>query len=66
MLDIKIATLYKNNGDRSNCSNYRGISHLSIVGKLNARIILVRLQNWPSAAIQSPSVASGQNVLLLT
>ena len=39
-----IVTLYKNNGDRSDCNNYRGISLLSIIGKLYARILLHRLQ----------------------
>lgn len=39
-----IVTLYKNKGDRSDCNNYRGISLLSIVGKLFARLVLNRLQ----------------------
>ena len=43
--DANIVTLYKNKGDRSDCNNYyRGISLLSIVGKLFARITLKRLQ----------------------
>ena len=44
MRDPKIVTLYKNKGERSDCNNYRGISLLSIVGKVFARVILVRLQ----------------------
>ena len=44
MRDCNIVTLYKNKGDRSDCNNYRGISLLSIVGKLFARIALNRLQ----------------------
>ncbi|KAL7879699.1 hypothetical protein SRHO_G00019530 [Serrasalmus rhombeus] len=36
--------LYKNKGDRSDCNNYRGISLLSTVGKLYARVLLVHLQ----------------------
>ncbi|KAL8601071.1 hypothetical protein ACOMHN_040772 [Nucella lapillus] len=44
MRDDKIVTLYKNKGDRSDCNNYRDISLLSILGKLNARVMLVRLQ----------------------
>ena len=42
--DSKIITLYKNKGERSDCNNYRGISLLSIVGKVFARVILIRLQ----------------------
>ena len=44
MRNANIITLYKNKGDFSDCNNYRGISILSIVGKLFARIILRRLQ----------------------
>ena len=44
MRDAKIVTLYKNKGDRSDCNSYRGISLLSIVGKVFARVILARLQ----------------------
>jgi len=41
MRDVNIVTLYKNKGDRSN--NYRGISLLSVVGKIFARVALKRL-----------------------
>ena len=44
MRDSKIITLYKNKGERSDCNNYRGISLLSIVGKVFARVVLKRLQ----------------------
>ena len=44
MRGAKIVTLYKNKGDRSDCNNYRGISLLSIVGKVFARVVLSRLQ----------------------
>ena len=44
MRDAKIVTLYKNKGDRRDCNNYRGISLLSVVGKLYARVVLLRLQ----------------------
>ena len=39
----KIITLYKNKGEKSDCNNYRGISFLCIVGKVFARVILIRL-----------------------
>ena len=44
MRNAKIVTLYKNRGDRSDCNNYRGISLLSTVGKVFARVVLSRLQ----------------------
>ena len=44
MRDASIVTLYKNKGDRSDCNSYRGISLLSIVGKIFARVALPRLQ----------------------
>ncbi|KAK2142355.1 hypothetical protein NP493_4917g00000 [Ridgeia piscesae] len=40
--DASIVTIYKK-GDRTNCGNYRGISLLSIAGKIFARIVLNRL-----------------------
>nr|KAG5691627.1 hypothetical protein BaRGS_023798 [Batillaria attramentaria] len=48
MRDATIVTLYKNKGDRSDCNNYRGISLLSIVGKVFARVVLARLQSLAS------------------
>ena len=45
MRDSKIITLYKNKGERNHCNNYRGISLLSIVGRVFApRVIRIRLQ----------------------
>ena len=44
MRDAKIVTLYKNKGERSDCNNYRGISLLSTVGKVYARVMLARLR----------------------
>ena len=44
MRDSKIITIYKNKVERNDCNNYRGISLRSIVGKVFARVILIRLQ----------------------
>ena len=44
MREATITALYKNKGDLSDFSNYRGISLLSIVGKVYARVVLNRLQ----------------------
>ena len=44
MRDAKVVTLYKNKGDRGDCTNYRGISLLSVDGKVFARVVLKRLQ----------------------
>ena len=41
--DANIVHLYKNKGDKSACDNHRGISLLSIAGKLLARVLLNRL-----------------------
>ena len=43
-IDPNITILYKK-GDRSHCGNYRGISLLSVVGRVFADIILQRLKN---------------------
>lgn len=44
MRDRNIATLYKSKRDRSDYNTYRGISLLSIVGKVFPRVVLNRLQ----------------------
>ena len=41
--DANIIHLYKNKGDRASCDNHRGISLLSIAGKIMARVILNRI-----------------------
>jgi hypothetical protein len=39
-----IVPLYKGKGEKGNCSNYRGISLLSVVGKLYAGILVERVR----------------------
>ena len=41
--DASIVTIFKRKGDRSECGNHRGISLLSIAGKILARLMLNRL-----------------------
>lgn len=48
MHDTKIVTLYKKKRDRSDCKKYRGISFLSVVGEVFARVVLIRLQSLVS------------------
>ena len=43
MRDANIVTLYKNKCDRSDCNTYRGISRLSVVGKVFDCVALTRL-----------------------
>ena len=43
MQDAVIVSLYKNEGEKSDYSNYRGITLLSIAGKILARVLLNRL-----------------------
>ena len=40
--DALIVALYKNEGSKADCGNYRGISLLSMAGKIFARIVLNR------------------------
>ena len=44
--DARIVHLYKGKGDKSSCDNYRGISLLSIAGKIMAKVILNRLNSY--------------------
>ena len=44
MRDVSIDTLYKNKGDRGDCNNYHGISLLNMVGKLFAKVVLLKQQ----------------------
>ena len=40
LCDAVINTLYKNNGENCDCSDYRGITILFIAGKVPARVLL--------------------------
>lgn len=54
--DASIVALYKNKGSRASCGNYRGISLLSIAGKILARVLLNRLL----ASISEPNLPESQ------
>ena len=43
MRDANVVTLYKYKGDRRDYNNYRGITLLSVVWKVFARVALTRL-----------------------
>ena len=49
--DAVIVSLYKNKGEKSDCSNYRGITLISIAGKFLARVLLNRLT--PTIALEN-------------
>ena len=58
MRDAKIITLFKNKGERSDCNNNRGISLLSVIGKVFGKVILIRLQKlaervYPESQLES-------------
>ena len=45
-------SLYKEKGDKCECSNSRGISSLSVVGKLFGRVLIKRVRAGTECAIQ--------------
>ena len=53
--DASIVSLFKNKGKRSLCDNYRGISLLSVAGKILARVILSRLNHHLTDLVYSES-----------
>ena len=46
-----IVPLYKGKGNRTECKNYRGISLLSVVGKIYARILVDRVRRVTGSLI---------------
>ena len=46
-----IVPLYKGNGDKCECSNSRGISLLSVVGKIYCRVLIKRFRAGTECAI---------------
>ena len=66
MRDANIVTVYKNKGDRSDCDNYSGISLLNIVGKLFAKVVLIKLRVLAERIYQSLSADLGQKGQPLT
>ena len=46
-----IVPIYKGKGDRCECSNYRGISLLSVVGKVYGRVMIERIMVGTDAAV---------------
>ena len=54
--DATVVSLYKNKGSKSDCGNYRGVSLLSVAGKILARVVLNRL----ISAVSEPSLPESQ------
>ena len=46
-----VVPLYKGKGDRLDCKNYRGISLLSIPGKVYGRILIERVRDMTEGMI---------------
>ena len=49
--DVLIIPIYKNKGDHKDCGNYRGISLLSVAGKILAKVVQNRLSTVAEAAL---------------
>ena len=47
-----IVPIYKGKGDKRECGNYRGISLLSVVGKLFGRILIKRIREGTEGALK--------------
>ena len=55
--DALIVSLYKKKGSKSDCGSYRGISLLSVAGKIFARVILNRLITVSEQTLQEAQCA---------
>ena len=60
--DAVIITLYKNKREKSECSNYRRINLLFIVGKIVARVLLNRTHYCRRTPPKEPMWFQGQSV----
>ena len=49
--DATIVTIYKRKGSHQDCNNYRGISLLSIVGKVMSRVVVIRLSAFAESVV---------------
>ena len=54
--DASIVTIFKK-GSRTECGNYRGISLLSIAGKILAKVLVNRLQPLSESAVSDQDEA---------
>ena len=57
--DATIVHIYKNKGNRQSCDNHRGISLLSIAGKILARVLLNRLSKHLETSALFPESQCG-------
>ena len=55
-----IVPLYKGKGDKCECSNSRGISLLSVVGKLFGRVLIKRVRAGTECAIGEEQCGLGR------
>ena len=56
--DAIVVSIYKNKGPRNDCNSYRGISLLSVVGKVLGRILVNRISDYVTNIL--PNVALGR------
>ena len=63
--DASIMTIFKK-GSRTECGNYRGISLLSVAGKILAKVLLNQLQPLSESIIPETQVVSDQDEALRT